>query len=194
MWCDTEVGCLTRDGGRSAETSPDGGFLDSSHVESEGQEGGKKRNPEADSTWIRNSRGEEWNTSTWPVVNPLTARPDVEKNTLKELDSVVSVVSTCILHDSNRGRNFFQCFVNFGTLWALCLCDIAMPSCCRHRHSTPPPPPPPPPPPTFTWFPEPRAKHRFTTSVRPPPDALSTCEVIYLKNGCCRDCVWYYCS
>lgn len=40
---------MTRDGGRSAETSPDGGFLDSSHVESEGrgEEGGKKRNPEA---------------------------------------------------------------------------------------------------------------------------------------------------
>lgn len=23
---------------------------------------------------------------------------------------------------------------------------------------------------------------------------FETCEVIYFKNGCCADCVWYYCS
>lgn len=28
----------------------------------------------------------------------------------------------------------------------------------------------------------------------PVPDALSTYEVVYFENGCCGDCVWYYCS
>lgn len=80
----------------------------------------------------------------------------------------------------------FWCFVNF-ELFEHCVCVTEqcpnpLPPTPRHpelRVDTKPPPDPP-----FVIY----------NIWLPIPDALWTCEVIYFKNGCCGDCVWYYCS
>lgn len=62
-------------------------------------------------------------SSTRPGPNPSTARLDMK--TLEELDIVVSIVSTCILHDNIAGGILMFC--KLSTPWALCLCDRAVP-------------------------------------------------------------------
>lgn len=66
--------------------------------------------------------GEVWNP---PADLGLTlSLPDWTWKLLK-LDIVVSIVSTCILHDNIAGGILMFC--KLWTLWALCLCDRAVP-------------------------------------------------------------------
>lgn len=124
MWCNTEVGRLIRDGQRSVETSPDRGFWLKVGVNpcshDVGSKGWKTLNHRP---WVMQPPGEVWNPP--PDLLRTLSLPDrtwkLSKKKKTKLDSVVSVVSTCILHDSNRGRNFFQCFVNF-ELSEHCVC------------------------------------------------------------------------
>lgn len=67
--------------------------------------------------------GEVWNPLPHLVLN--LSLPDGTWKNLEKLDIVVSVVSTCILHDNTAGG--ISVFCNLWTLSAFCLCDIAEP-------------------------------------------------------------------
>lgn len=104
--------------------------------------------------------------------NPFTARLDMK--TLEKLDIVVSIVSTCILHDNTEGEILMFC--KLWTLWASCLCDGAVPR-------TPHPPQPPhsqPPEPTVNTKPSSLVIYDIWVAMMP----LWTCEIVYFKNGC----------
>lgn len=71
--------------------------------------------------------GEMWNPLSHLGLNPFTATDChwLDMRTLEKLDIVVSIVSTCILHDNTAGGILMFC--KLWTLWALCLCDRAVP-------------------------------------------------------------------
>lgn len=124
--------------------------------------------------------GEVWNPP--PDLVLTLSLPDRTWELLKNLTSLSQscrhVYCMTILQEE------FWCFVNV-ELFEHCVCVTEQ---C-------PIPPPPTPTPT-SWA---KSQHKAQSLIiyniwLPIPDALWTCEVICLKNGCCGDCVWYYCS
>lgn len=117
----------------------------------------------------------------WPCPDPLTARLDTEIKK-KNWHCSSTVVSTFILHDNTAGEILMFCNSSNSEL---CLCDISVPRI---------PPSPLLLPPSWLRYPRRESPQRsgprgFTVPDCQSKTPFSTCEVTYLKNGCCGDCV-----
>lgn len=125
--------------------------------------------------------------------NPFTASLDVrtlgeeeEKNHKKTTKNSTVLSQSCQnVYCMTILQEEFWCFVNF-ELFEHCVCV-----------TEPRTPPPPPPPPRLRLL-EPKVNTKprpssfiFDCQIQMP---WWTCEVLNFKNGCCGDCVWYYCS
>lgn len=121
---------------------------------------------------------------TQPGPNPFTARLDTWK-----LSKNLSSQSCQHVYCMTILQEEFRCFVNF-ELFEHCVCVTeqcpTLPQPPTTPHST-----------DFlsqesTQSPGPLPSTIFDCQIFQMP--FETCEVIYFKNGCCGDCVWYYCS
>lgn len=136
--------------------------------------------PTADSRQVKICGGQESQAS--PTLSWPSHCQTGHRNNKKNWHCSSTVVSTFILHDNTAGEILMFCNSSNSEL---CLCDISVPRI---------PPSPLLLPPSWLRYPRRESPQRSGPRGFTVPDCqlktpFSTCEVTYLKNGCCGDCV-----